>query len=191
MKRVLLSLALTVLMVGTVVAGCTKPAPSSVPTPTPAPSKTLDIGVAAPLTGPTAFLGTQTQDGILLAIDDQNEQGGVTIGGQNYTLNAIIRDTKFDLIVAKNVAEELVFDKGVKVIAGPFVFDVIGVQAVTEPNKVIMFGIATVCQRNRPQKAIYFLRRLAYRANVPEYIRLCTKIPPAGKNDSLDGARRA
>jgi len=54
-------------------------------------------------------------------------------------LNAIIRDTKQDLVLGKSIAEELIFDKGVKVIIGPFISDSIGAQRVTEPNKVIAF----------------------------------------------------
>jgi branched-chain amino acid transport system substrate-binding protein len=140
-KLVILTLA-AVIVAAVLAGGCAKPAPSSAPTPAPAqvPSKILDIGIATPLTGPAAHQGVMMQNGVLLAIEDQNKQGGVTIAGQKYTLNAIIRDTKFDLIVAKSVAEELIFEKGVKVIAGPFIADAIGVQAVTEPNKVIMFG---------------------------------------------------
>ena len=43
------------------------------------------------------------------------------------------------LCLARLIAEELIFDKGVKVIGGPFVADAVGVQTVTEPNKVISF----------------------------------------------------
>jgi hypothetical protein len=60
------------------------------------------------------------QNAVLMVIDDQNAEGGVTIAGRKYMLNPIIRDTKFDLLVGKSVTEEL-FDKGVKAIAGTFV----------------------------------------------------------------------
>ena len=139
MKRVLLSLLLIVLMVGIALAGCAKPAPSPAPTPAPAPPKTLDIGIVTPLTGPTAFLGTQMKNAVLLAIDDQNVAGGVTIAGQKYVLDAIIRDSKADVVVGRSTAEELVFHKKVKVIAGPFLGDAIGAQSITEKNKVIGF----------------------------------------------------
>jgi branched-chain amino acid transport system substrate-binding protein len=139
MNKVLLSVMLIVLVVGVAVAGCAKPAPSTAPTPAPAPAKTLDIGVATPLTGPMSFVGTTIQNAVLLAIDDQNNEGGVTIGGQNYKLNPIVRDTKQDLVLGKSIAEELIFDKGVKVIMGPFVSDAIGAQPVIEKNKVIGF----------------------------------------------------
>jgi len=158
MKRVLFSLVLVVVLISIAIAGCTTaapaPAPTPTPSPTPAPAKTLDIGIAVPLTGPAAHLGTHIQNAILLAIDDQNNEGGVTIAGQKYMLNSVIRDTKFDTMIGKTVAEELVFDKGVKVIAGPFVADAIGAQSVTEPNKVILFGttasIPGICAPDKP-----------------------------------------
>ncbi len=135
-------------LVAMLAGGCAKPAPTPSPTPAPTPapaaSKTLDIGVAAPLTGPTAFLGTTIQNALLLAIDDQNKEGGVTISGQKYMLNGVVRDTKLDVIVAKNIAEEMIFDRGIKIIAGPFIGDAVGAQYVTEPNKVIMFGCVAI-----------------------------------------------
>lgn len=82
MNRMLLSFVLIVLVIGMAVAGCVKPAPSSVPTPTAAPPKTLDIAVLCPLTGPAADLGTNVQNAILLAIDDQNA-GILLAGGPN------------------------------------------------------------------------------------------------------------
>ena len=156
MKRALLSLVLVVLMVGIAVAGCAKPAPSPTPTPTPTPgpTKTLDIGVVAPLTAAAAHLGHHIQNGVLLAIDDQNAQGGVTIAGEKYMLNPIIRDSKFDVVVAKNVTEELIFDKKVKVIAGPMVADAVGAQVVTEKNKILLLAafaaVPGVCRPEKP-----------------------------------------
>jgi branched-chain amino acid transport system substrate-binding protein len=109
--------------------------------PKPAQAETFDIGIVTPLTGPPAHLGTNIKNSVLLAIDDQNKQGGVTIAGKKYTLNAIIRDSKADNATGRSVAEELVFNKKVKVVAGPFLADAIGAQTVTEPNKVILFAV--------------------------------------------------
>ncbi len=123
-----------------ILGGCAGQTPSSTPTPAPAAVQTLDIGIASPLTGPSAFLGGQISNSILMAMEDRNAQGGVTIGGQKYTLNPIVRDTKHNIVDAKNIAEELIFDKKVKVIAGVFIADGAGVQTVSEPNKVLLFG---------------------------------------------------
>jgi branched-chain amino acid transport system substrate-binding protein len=101
--------------------------------------KTLDIGIATPLTGPAAHLGTNIKNAALMAIDDQNAKGGVTIAGEKYMLNPIIMDTKKDAAVGKAVAEQLVYDKKVKVVIGPFIDDAIGAQPVLESNKIISF----------------------------------------------------
>jgi len=105
----------------------------------PTSPKRLDIGIATPLTGPAAHIGTNTKNAALMAIDDQNAQGGVTIAGEKYMLNPIILDTKKDAAVGKSVVEQLIYDKKVKVIAGPFAEDAMAAQSVTEPNKIITF----------------------------------------------------
>jgi len=140
MKKLFLVSLLIVVVVGLILSGCAKPAPSPAPTPAPASPKPLDIGILTPLTGGEAYVGTNLQNAILLAIDDQNKQGGVTIAGEKYVLNPIIRDSKDDVMVGKSVAEEFIFDRGIKVIAGPFIGDAVGAQTVTEKNKVILLA---------------------------------------------------
>lgn len=169
MKKALLSLVLIVLVVGMVLIACAKtaPLPSPTSTPTPAAANTFDVGVMVPLTGPAAHLGTNIRNGILLAIDDQNKgivmaggpnkEAGVTIAGQKYMLNGIVVDDKLDLVNSKNIAEQLVFDKKVKVITGPFLFDTVGAQTVTEPNKVVLIAVtADVPGVASPQKPYDF-----------------------------------
>lgn len=140
MKKVCFVALMVVLLSSLVFIGCSTSPAATPPTTTAAPQK-LPVGVASPLTGPTAFLGTETTNAIMMAIDYQNSQGGVTIAGQKYMLNPILRDTKMDIVVGKSVAEELVFTEKCKVIAGPFLVDAVGAQAVTEPNKVLGFFI--------------------------------------------------
>ena len=158
MKKILLIVVVVMLVVSITFVGCAKPAVSPAPTSAPAsiPPKTLNIGIVTPLTGPAASLGTNMQNAILLAIDDQNNQGGVTIAGENYSLNGIIRDSKLDVVVAKNVTEELIFEKGVNVIGGTFQFDAIGAQSVTEKNKVILFTVNAAPGLCTPQKPYTF-----------------------------------
>ncbi len=117
-------------------------------------SRTFDIGIATPLTGPAAHLGTMIKNGILMAIEEKNNKGGIRIGGERYLINPIIRDTKKDAAVGKAVAEELIYGKKVKVIAGPFIDDAVAIQEVTEPNKVIGFfvvpAIPGMCSPEKP-----------------------------------------
>ena len=81
--------------------------------------RTLDIGIATPLTGPAAHLGANIRNGALFAIEDQNAQGGVTIAGQKYLLKPIVMDTKMNAATGKVVTERLVYEKKVKVVIGP------------------------------------------------------------------------
>jgi len=105
----------------------------------PASPKMLDIGIATPLTGPAAHLGTNIKNAALIAIDDQNAQGGVKIAGEQYLLNPIVLDTKKDAAVGKAVAEQLVYEKKVKIVIGPFIDDAIGAQPILESNKILSF----------------------------------------------------
>ena len=161
MKKTVIIGIVIMTLAGLMLAGyACAPAASPAATPTAAPTaaKTLDVGVETPLTGGSAHIGVALQNGVLMAIDDQNAQGGVIIGGQKYTLNAVVRDTKGDVLLGKSVAEELVFDKGVKLITGPFVVDAVGAQAVTEPNKVLAFFAAPsndLMTTNKPYTFFY------------------------------------
>jgi branched-chain amino acid transport system substrate-binding protein len=103
------------------------------------PGKMLDVGIATPLTGPAAHLGENIKNAALMAIDDQNAQGGVKIGGETFQLNPIILDTKKDAAVGKSVAEQLVYDKKVKIVIGPFIDDALGAQPVLESNQIVTF----------------------------------------------------
>jgi branched-chain amino acid transport system substrate-binding protein len=140
-----LILGVTILTLAGLLLGGYACAPSAQPAPTPGPTpaspttKTLNFGIATPLTGGAAHIGEALKNGALMAVEDQNAQGGITIGGQNYTIEAIIRDSKFDVVVGKSVAEELIFDKNAIGITGSFVGDAFGLQSVSEPNKVIVF----------------------------------------------------
>lgn len=149
----LFAAVLLIFLVATLaVSGCAAPAPA--PKPTPAPTLTLDIGVASALSGFAADLGADLTTGALQAIEDQNKEGGVTIAGQKYTLNPIQRDTKMDLVAARSIAEELVFDKKVKIIFAPAIIDAIGMQPVTEANKVINICLQVIipamCSPDKP-----------------------------------------
>lgn len=119
-------------------------------------AKTLNIGVATPLTGPAANVGSNLRNAVLLAAENQNAKGGVTIGGQKYKLNVIVRDTKFDVTVAKAATEELVYKHKINVIFGPSPVELASMQAVTEPNKVLIFGMSPIPGLVAPDKPYSF-----------------------------------
>jgi len=74
----------------------------------------VNIGVIASLTGPGAYFGEQFVNGLKIALNEVNENGGIN-GRQ---VNLIIEDSKTDNTTALTVAKKLVEVDGVKVILG-------------------------------------------------------------------------
>ncbi|WP_347557000.1 branched-chain amino acid ABC transporter substrate-binding protein [Robbsia sp. KACC 23696] len=70
----------------------------------------VKIGSAAPLTGPNANYGKDTENGARLAVEEINKKG-LTIGGQKVTLQLDGQDDASDPRQATQVAQRLVDDK--------------------------------------------------------------------------------
>ena len=123
----------------------------------PASQKILDIGIETPLTGPAAHLGTNMKNAAVLAMDDQNARGGIIIAGEKYLLNPIIMDCKREASIGRIVAEQLVYDKKVKVVIGPFMDAAQGAQPVLESNKIMSFFMnPTTKEMTGPSKPYTF-----------------------------------
>jgi ABC-type branched-subunit amino acid transport system substrate-binding protein len=81
-----------------------------------ADSETVVIGLAGPLTGPSARIGKDLENGAQLAIDDINKQHP-TIGGKAVTFKLQSEDDQSDPRTAVAVAQRLV-DSGVAGVVG-------------------------------------------------------------------------
>ena len=81
-----------------------------------AESETVVIGLAGPLTGPSARIGKDLENGAQLAIDDINKQHP-TIGGKAVTFKLQSEDDQSDPRTAVAVAQRLV-DSGVAGVVG-------------------------------------------------------------------------
>jgi len=79
-------------------------------------SETILIGLAGPLTGPSARIGKDLENGAQLAIDDINQQHPV-IGGKSVTFKLQSEDDQSDPRTAVAVAQRLV-DSGVAGVVG-------------------------------------------------------------------------
>jgi branched-chain amino acid transport system substrate-binding protein len=75
----------------------------------------VKIGEAAPLTGPNAHLGKDTENGARLAVEEINKKG-LTIGGQKITLELDAQDDASDPRQATQIAQKLVDDKVVAIV---------------------------------------------------------------------------
>jgi branched-chain amino acid transport system substrate-binding protein len=141
MKKLTLGLLCAILIIGGLFSGCSSSTTAV---------KTLDIAIVAPLTGPAANVGTNYQRAVEMAIEDINAAGGVTIAGQKYVLSAIVRDDKFDEATAKTIAEEMIFNNGVKVIMGCSQKEGPAVVQTTNANKTILFSMSPTPQMQNP-----------------------------------------
>ncbi|WP_429573410.1 branched-chain amino acid ABC transporter substrate-binding protein [Paraburkholderia sp. UCT70] len=77
----------------------------------------VKIGVSAPLTGGTAALGKDTENGVRMAIDEANAQH-LTVGGQPVQFELDSVDDQGDPRIGVQVAQKLV-DDGIAVVIGP------------------------------------------------------------------------
>jgi branched-chain amino acid transport system substrate-binding protein len=76
---------------------------------------TIRIGVAQPLSGPSAARGQDLLNGAQLAVNDLNASG-FRIGGKPVKFEIVAKDDKADPATAKTVAQQLVDEKVVAVI---------------------------------------------------------------------------
>lgn len=77
--------------------------------------ETVKIGHVAPLTGPVAHLGKDSENGARLAVEEINAKGMI-IGGRRVTLSLDAQDDAGDPRTATQVAQRLVDDKVVAVV---------------------------------------------------------------------------
>lgn len=80
--------------------------------------KTLKLGIVNVTTGPMAPWGVVQISGALVAIDEVNKAGGITIGDQQYLLEAVVEDDRGDPTESMSVFEKMIND-GIKFFVGP------------------------------------------------------------------------
>jgi len=78
----------------------------------------VKLGFAAPLTGPQSHYGEDMRNGLLLAIEEANEQG-IEVDGKVARFELVSRDDQADPRTAVQVAQQIV-DEGVNGVLGHF-----------------------------------------------------------------------
>ncbi len=130
-------------------------------TTTPAP-KTLKIGVIAFLGWP---LGIEFEKGVQLQADMINAKGGLDIGGEKYTIQPVIYDSKFDQVASRSAASRLMDVDKVKFIVGD---DTIAYWAsLTDPEHVIAIGLDATGTIFNPDYKYTFQGTVAAYTNSP------------------------
>ncbi len=99
----------------------------------------LLIGDFQILSGQAASGGLANHRGLILAINDQNALGGLTIGGKTYKLKTVVYDHKYTAEGGVTCANKLVFDDGAKFVVGTFgsAPSISASDGVFEPNKIL------------------------------------------------------
>jgi branched-chain amino acid transport system substrate-binding protein len=77
-----------------------------------------------------------------LAIEDINAAGGINVGGKSYKLELVKYDHAYDPTKAVTVVRQAVQQDGVKYLEVMGGGVIPAVQPITEPNKVLIFGVA-------------------------------------------------
>ncbi len=105
-----------------------------------AQTQELKIGFTAPLSGGGMSWGYAVLAGLELAMEDINKVGGLKVGGKTYTLKAIPYDSKYLPDPAVTAAKRLIYEDKVKIIFGEVGSAAgLAIQAITEPNKILLF----------------------------------------------------
>ena len=83
------------------------------------PGKTIKIGVNMELSGSAAGYGEQQKQGIQLAVNQINKNGGIKVGKTKKKVQLVIRDNKTSNTTAASVAAQLVNNDKVVAVVGP------------------------------------------------------------------------
>jgi ABC-type branched-subunit amino acid transport system substrate-binding protein len=121
-NMVIAGILLISMLVLPVLAGCQGGAPTTPSTPgTPtAEPKTLKIGAGLPLSGPLSMVGAIWQQGLDMAFERVNQNGGLKIGNDVYKIELVLEDSKATPDGAATAANRLVYEEDVKFLLADF-----------------------------------------------------------------------
>ncbi len=78
----------------------------------------LMIGVTAPLSGPAAQSGLALRQGMIIAADEWNAKGGVTLGGKHRKVELLVEDNQGDPAQGVSAAQKLITSNKVNFLIG-------------------------------------------------------------------------
>lgn len=107
----------------------------------PALAQTVKIGMVNSLTGPHAGFDLPASEGVLMAVDEINKRGGITVKGKKHTLAVVSEDAQSKPEFAVSGAQRLLRDDDIKVVFGLMTSGP-GVPAATlfAKSEVLYFG---------------------------------------------------
>lgn len=120
-------------------------------------SKTLILGISAPMSGAAATWGLGQEWTAKQAVKEINEAGGVKIGDTTYMFEVRAYDNKYNAAEGTKVAQNIVNrDKSRYVVGSIGTAPILALQSLTERNQVILFTSAWGKSVKGPQKPYTF-----------------------------------
>lgn len=105
---------------------------------------TIKIGYTGPLSGGAALYGQDALDGLQMAADEINANGGIDVDGKNYDIKIISLDDKYAPSQAAINAKRLVQRDKVKVIYTPHSGGAFALQAFNEKSDFLLMAFSSV-----------------------------------------------
>jgi branched-chain amino acid transport system substrate-binding protein len=99
---------------------------------------TVNIGYTGPLSGPAAFYGERTLNGVKMAADEVNAAGGFEVNGKKYKLNVVSLDDKYLPNEAGANAKRLVQENKPPIIFTPHSGGIFALQVFNQLDKFII-----------------------------------------------------
>ncbi|MEH7546664.1 MULTISPECIES: ABC transporter substrate-binding protein [Bacillaceae] len=99
---------------------------------------TVNIGYTGPLSGPAAFYGKRTLNGVKMAAEEINSEGGFEVGGKKYKLNIVSLDDKYLPNEAGANAKRLIQENKTPIIFTPHSGGVFALQVFNQQDKFLI-----------------------------------------------------
>jgi branched-chain amino acid transport system substrate-binding protein len=99
---------------------------------------TVNIGYSGPLSGPAAFYGERTLNGVKMAAEEINNSGGFEVNGKKYKLNIVALDDKYLPNETAANAKRLVQENKTPIVFTPHSGGVMALQVFNEMEKFII-----------------------------------------------------
>lgn len=107
----------------------------------------IRIGVIAALSGALVGYGQPLLDGVRMAAEQANAEGGLSVKGVRHKVEVIAQDNRSDVNTSVAAAMSLVRDNGIKFLIGPATgSEVASVVEITQRAKVIQLSSAAILQ---------------------------------------------
>jgi branched-chain amino acid transport system substrate-binding protein len=134
---VIFSVILIMVLVVSIIGGCSTPTQPTTPSTPTEGAKTLQIGALLSMTGFFSVREIPDYNELLICADIINENGGITVNGQKYNIEIVVEDCKSTMDGVTAAATKLVLDRNIRLIVGPTAFFAAASSPVCDPNKAL------------------------------------------------------